>query len=378
VIVYFRQDVFLSSHSLQSENIIRIRKTEGGVFVKLSNKTITILLGIMLLFFLTACSSGGDKTVVTVENSANQENESTGSGETTVANEETTAAAAESSWTTGVITGGIGLYEVHPFAGGLIGTDGMAVYFSSDGINWEMTLDLTPYPFYDAFLAGGQFAVFDANNSHFSSNGKDWTSAPRQDYHLFNTAMYDGSKFIDVDTGYLCTSSDGLKFVRYQAEVGNPLSEIYFKTASDYAASIYKLAQYNGTYYAVGDGIWSSSNLGTWTQVVTLEEMVYSATDMLYNGSTFFLPAGYDNFAFDGVKITSVKPGGSVFLVDSKSRFIALYGTGNANVSEDAITWEPLFTEDGVSFRAFCAAELNGQLFVYGEDGNMRYAKMFD
>ena len=95
-------------------------------------------------------------------------------------------------------------------------------------------------------------------------------------------------------------------------------------------------------------------------------------------GLHFFLPAGYDNFAFDGVKITSVKPGGSVFLVDNKSRFIALYGTGNANVSEDAITWEPLFTEDGVSFRAFCAAELNGQLFVYGEDGNMRYAKMSD
>jgi hypothetical protein len=339
--------------------------------MRLSEKYIIIILGIMLLFSLTACSSGGDETAVTVENSAEPVDPSSGSAEITIS-------APDSTWTTDIITGGIELNEVHPFAGGLIGTDSMSIYFSSDGINWDLTLDLAPYPFYDAFLAGGQFAVYDTNNSHFTSDGKSWTSAPRQDYHLFNTAMYDGSRFIDVDTGYLCTSSDGLKYIRFQAEVGNPLSEVYFQTASGYAASIYKLAQYNGTYYAVGDGIWSSGDLATWTQMVTIEEMVYGATDILYNGSTFFLPADYDNFAFDGSKITSVKPGGSVFLVDSKSRFIALHGTGNATVSTDAITWEQLFTEDDVSFSAYCAVEFNGHLFVYGEDGNMRYAKIPD
>jgi len=334
-----------------------------------------VLLTALMVMLLVGCGNESQDDSSATEGSEimpSQVEETSGDSETAT---EATQVAGDSEWETAVIDGGITINEVHAFAGGLIGMNSMQLYYSADGINWELTKDLSPFPFYDAFLAGGQMVVYDSDNAHFSSDGKSWTSSPRQVYHLFNTAMHDGSKFIDVDTGYLGTSEDGLKYLKVRADINNPLSEVYFQTASGYAASISKLALYDGVYYAVGDGIWSSTDLYTWTQDVTIEELVYTAEDLLFNGETFLVPASYAIYTFDGSNITSGTHTGNVYLVHD-GKFIAIFGNGASSKSTDGITWEPLFAEDSTSFTAYCSVVFNGKLFVYGEDGNMRYADM--
>jgi len=342
-----------------------------------SKKMLMFLVLITILVTFTACGTkASEESPINADTSgAETQTPSEASGEETSA-ADSSESPINSEWTTGVINDGIELYEVFSFGGGLIGVDSMAVYYSADGLNWEMTKNFDPYPVYDAFFAGGQFAVFDADNTHFTTDGKSWTSAPRQDNFLFNTAMYDGENFLSVDTAQLCLSTDALKFTTYYRDPMDARTSIDFRTASNEEAPIRRLAIYGGTYYAAGAGIWKATDINNWTQVVTIEEMVYGAEDLLYNGSTFFVPAGYEQYAFNGTKITKVSPVGSVFIVDSKNRFLGAYGTGVVNVSTDGLTWEPLFAEDGVSFRAYTAVEFNGKLFVYGEDGNVRYAEM--
>jgi len=331
-----------------------------------------------MVIAFTACSGGAsEESSTTSENAvAAPESTSEASGEVTTATPETSVSNVNPEWTTATLNDGIELYEVFPFAGGLIGVDSMAVYYSADGLTWEMTKNFDPFPVYDAFLAGGQFAVFDADNSHFTSDGKSWTSAPRKDNYLFNTAMYDGEKFLSVDTAQLCISPDAQKFSIYYRDSMDARTSIDFRTASNDQASIRRLALYGGTYYAAGDGIWKGTDINNWTQVVSIEELVYTAEDLLYNGSAFFIPAGYEQYAFDGTKITKVPHAGSAFFIDSKNRFVGAFGNGNVNVSTDGLTWEPLFTEDNVSFIAYAAVEFDGKLFVYGEDGNVRYTEM--
>ncbi len=330
-----------------------------------------VIVSIAYMTTLTACSAQNSEV-----NEASEPATNTSVQDVTIetSSEVSTEAQMNSVWTSKVLEGNLALSDVHVFNGGLIGVDGGKIYYSSNGIDWEMTKDMAPYYYYDAFIAGGQFAVYDSNNSHFSSDGKSWTSFPRQDYHLFNTAMYDGNQFIDVDTGSLCLSSDGVKYVKIRADANDPRTEVYFQDDSGYAATISRLANYAGVYYAAGAGVWRSADLYNWTQIVSSGDMTYAAEELLYNGSTFFMPALYENYAFDGTTVTKVEPIGSVFLVDSANHFVGVSGSGASSISSDAITWDPLFSESEPSFIAYCAVIFDNKLFVYGEDGNMRYA----
>lgn len=332
-------------------------------------------LGIMILM-LIGCST--DSNVDTSEVTAAEALTNT----TETLTQDVTAIITEgeptvsSGWMHEIIDGGVEITEVFKFAEGLIGISSKAVYYSSNGLDWEMTLDLSPYSFYEAFEAGSQFVVYDSNNAHFTSDGKGWSSSERHVYHLFNSAMYDGSKYVSVDTGYLGFSDDGLKYNRVRTDENNPLSEVYFLDPSGYAASIYKMEMFDGKYYAIGAGIWSSSDGYVWDPIIDLSEITYAATDMLYNGSEFVINASYNAFHYDGSTLQPINPDGRLFLVDDQGRFIATSHIGTASISEDGLIWNPLFEADTITFMTYCAVIFDEHLYVYGEDGNIRYRKI--
>ena len=251
----------------------------------------------------------------------------------------------------------------------------MGLYYSADGITWEMTKDLNPYPFYAIFPVGGQVVVYDAGNAHFTSDGKGWSTTPREDYHLFQAVMHDGKQYIKADTSKLYVSEDGGKFFPVRSDQSNPLTEVYFLDEAGSPTNVIKLAQFDGTYYAAGAGLWSSSDAYSWTKVVTMDDMTYGAEDLLYNGSVFFMPAYYENYIYDGSTVTIVKPIGNTFLVHS-GEFIAAAGNGASSSSSDGITWTALFSEDEANFSAYTSVVFGNKLFVYGEDGNYRYAEL--
>ena len=331
-------------------------------------------LGIIILMLIgcSADSNVGTSEVTAADASTSNTETSTQEDTAMVTEGEATVS---SGWMHEIIDGGVEITEVFKFADGLIGISSKAVYYSSDGLDWEMTLDLSPYPFYEAFVAGSQFVVYDSNNAHFTSDGKGWSSSERHVYHLFNSAMYDGSKYVSVDTGYLGFSEDGLKYYRVRTDENNPLSEVYFLDDSGYAASIYKMEMFDGKYYAIGAGIWSSSDGYLWSPIIELSDLTYAATDMLYNGSQFVINASYNAFHFDGSTLEPINPEGRLFLVDDQGRFISTSNTGTASISEDGLIWNPLFEADTVSFMSYCVVNFDEYLFVYGEDGNIRYRK---
>lgn len=345
-------------------------------------KLMWTLILVLLMLSLTACSS----TPTATDESANAPaepnvNESTttttAAGETNAPAESTTetAKASSSDWVTGVIGGDVEITNVFAVGDGLIGIASMNLYYSADGITWEMTKDLSPYPFYGVFPVGGQVVVYDAGNAHVTSDGQTWTSSPRDDSHLFNAAMHDGKQYIKVDTSQLYTSEDGGKFWPVQGDPSNPLTKVFFLDDDGKPTNIMKLAQFGGTYYAAGPGLWTSTDLYNWTKVVTMNDITYGAEDLLYNGSVLFMPAFYENYIYDGSGITSVKPIGNTFLVHD-GKFIAASGTGASSTSADGITWEPLFGEDTAPFHAYTSVVFDGKLFVYGEDGQYRYAEL--
>ena len=340
---------------------------------------------ILLMFTLTACSGGstanGEKANEQTEPNANEaipiNAESSGTNEDNAAAETTPEAteALASDWVTGIIDGNIEITSVVEFANGLIGTNSMAIYYSADGIKWELTKDLSPYPFYAIFPVGGQMVVYDADNTHVTSDGKTWSSAPRENYYLFNAVMHDGKQYIKVDTSKLYTSEEGGKFWPVRSDASNPLTEVFFLDDDGKPTNVAKLAQFDGTYYAAGPGLWSSTDLYNWTKVVTMKDITYGAEDLLYNGSVLFMPAYYENYIYDGSGITKVKPIGNTFLVH-EGKFIAVSGNGASSISADGITWEPLFNEDLTQFRAYTSVVFDGKLFAYGEDGQYRYAEL--
>lgn len=332
-------------------------------------------LGIMILM-LIGCSADSkmETSEVTEADALSNKTEASTQGDAAMTTED--EPALSSGWMHEIIDGGVAITEVFKFAEGLIGISSKAVYYSSNGLDWEMTLDLSPYPFYEAFVAGSQFVVYDSNNAHFTSDGEGWNSSERHVYHLFNSAMYDGSKYVSVDTGYLGFSEDGLKYYRVRTDESNPLSEVYFLDASGYAASIYKMEMFDGKYYAIGAGIWSSSDGYVWDLIIDVSDLTYAATDMLYNGSHFVINASYNAFHYDGSTLQPINPEGRLFLVDDQGRFISTSNIGTASISEDGLIWNPLFEADTISFMSYCVVIFDEYLFVYGEDGNIRYRKL--
>jgi hypothetical protein len=329
-----------------------------------------ILLIIALLLTLSACS----KEISEEQNPISTPNDSETVKSNDSIGESNESDVIESVWTVDALDG-IKLYEVYEFGGGLVGIGGGQLYFSADGINWEMTKDLSPYYYSSVFTANGQLVVYDDMNAHFTSDGRSYSSSPREVFHLFNTAMHDGNQFICVDTGLLRISQDGLKYINVLADPNNPISDVYFKEDSGYDAVIYRLALYKGSYYAVGDGIWKSSDLYTWERVVPLSSLVYTAEDLLYNGSTFLIPALYEFYIYDGnSSLTKTSPGASNFIINNGA-FLAYNGKGLVNMSTDGITWTEVFKEDTNIFTAYCGIVYNEKLFIYGEDGKFRYTE---
>ena len=338
------------------------------------------LMTLVLMLTLTACGAAPANTDETTSNQSAQTagSETTTTTTSTVESSEAVSETTEnfaSEWTTGTIEGGIELTDVVEFANGLIGTNSMAIYYSADGIKWELTKDLSPYPFYAIFPVGGQMEVYDADNTHVTLDGNTWSNAPREKYYLFNAVMHDGKQYIKVDTSQLYTSEDGDKFWPVQGDPNNPLTKVFFLDDEEKPTNIIKLAQYGGTYYAAGPGLWTSTDLYTWTKVVTMKDITYGAEDLLYNGSVLFMPAYYENYIYDGSGITKVKPIGNTFLVHD-SQFFAVSGNGASSISADGIIWEPLFNEDTTQFRAYTSVVFDGKLFAYGEDGQYRYAEL--
>lgn len=336
-----------------------------------AQKWFIVILIVSLVFTLTAC--GGAQTDADESTAAETERTVAEADETTEAVSESNEVASD--WTTGTIEGSIEITGVVEFAGGLIGTNSMAVYYSADGISWELTKDLSPYPFYAIFPVGGQMVVYDANNAHVTSDGKTWSSSPREDSYLFEAVMHDGTQYIKADTSQLYISEDGGKFWPVQSDPSNPLTRVFFLDEENKPTNVAKLAKYDGIYYAAGPGLWTSTDVYNWTKVVTMNDMTYGAEDLLYNGSVLFMPAYYENYIYDGSGITRVNPIGNTFLVHD-GKFIAVSGNGASSTSIDGITWEPLFNEDATSFRAYAAVVFDGNLFAYGEDGQYRYAKL--
>ena len=338
-----------------------------------------MIFGVLLIafaFILAGCGDTSDSTntEATQSGESNEASEMDAT-EAAVTESAATEASGSSVWTTGVIGGDIELTEVYAIGDGLIGINSMALYYSADGLVWEMTKDLNPYPFYAVFPVGNQVVVYDAGNAHTTTDGKSWTSTPREDYQLFSAVMHDGKQYIKVDTSQLYNSTDGGKFFPVQSDSTNPLTQVYFLDEANDPTSVIKLAQYGGTYYAAGAGLWSSSDLFTWTKLVTMNDITYAAEDLLYNGTVLFMPAYYENYVFDGAGITRVSPIGNVFLVNNGD-FIAVSGNGASSTSSDGITWTPLFSEDTTNFTAYTSVVFKNKLFVYGEDGNYRYAEL--
>ena len=283
-----------------------------------------------------------------------------------------TEGAIESDWVTGVIGEGIEITNVVEFAGGLIGSNSMALYYSSDGITWSLTKDLSPYPFYTIFPAGGQMVVYDSGNAHVTTDGMSWNSASRDDYHMFHAVMHDGKQYVKVDTSKLYTSEDGGKFWPVQSDPQNPLTQVFFLDDDNKPTSISKLKLYGGTYYAVGAGIWTSTDLYNWTKVIKMSDLTYGGEDLLYNGSMLLMPAFYEIYAFDGSAVTRGNAVGSTYLVYG-DKFYAVSNSGRCLISTDGIVWETLFDEDSNVFSVYSAVIFGGKLYAYGEDGQYRY-----
>jgi hypothetical protein len=274
------------------------------------------------------------------------------------------------------LEGEVGLSTLISVSGGLVGASATVAYFSADGQKWSVSHDPAPYAIQRALSGTGEAILIDNRHTRKSSDGINWTVIERDYYYSFMTMIADGNGYLGVMGSILMTSQDGAKYHRF-VPVGNGLREIWFLDDGGRPTTISNLYCFDGTYYALGEKVWRSTDLSNWEVAFAGQAPATGLSQMYYNGTNYLLQNFYYVFTFDGTDVARLDLKASRLTVDDSGRFVAVNtADGTTYVSSDGHQWTELFGPAGHAIMVYDIAVHDGKLILSCEKGNIYYRQM--
>jgi len=243
--------------------------------------------------------------------------------------------------------------------------NGDRAYMSFDGRDWQTTRVLGN--FRDVAYGGGVFVAVGASpdSMYYSFDGLNWQPGNHPAFNrTFEAVTYAGGRFLAVGTrGFIAASTNGIDWVEQHPNVTSN-ERIFTQTATDGGNVIVAIGSNSAIISSLDGG-------DTWTQRPDGSSGLSSIT---YGNGTFVLVGGNairrstdgvtftagTNIPFNQSSTGSTPEFKHVFF--ASGRFVATTLSGQAYVSEDAITWTEHFTGVRGSFTGSAIA--NGQVLL--------------